>query len=47
MVALEYNMDLSRLKVIEFDNNSIINEKVNIRFQNRGLNSTKNLFFLK
>lgn len=30
IVALEYNIDLSRLSVIEFDNSSIINDNVNI-----------------
>jgi len=30
MVALEYNMDLSRLSVIELDNSRMINDNVNI-----------------
>ena len=30
MLALEYKMDLSRLKVIELDNNNKINEIINI-----------------
>lgn len=30
IVALEYKIDLSRLKVIELDNNNRINEMINI-----------------
>ena len=30
VVALEYSMDLSRLKVIELDNNNRINDMINI-----------------
>jgi hypothetical protein len=30
MVALEYKIDLSRLKVIELDNNNIISDKINM-----------------
>jgi len=35
MVALEYKMDLSRLKVIELDNNNIINDNVSILSEKR------------
>ena len=38
IVALQYNMDLSRLKVIELDNNCEINEVINIG-QEGNLNS--------
>lgn len=38
IVALEYRMDLSRLKVIELDNNNIINEFISIS-RERKLNS--------
>jgi hypothetical protein len=38
IVALEYNMDLSRLKVIELDNSKAINELSNMS-QKRNLNS--------
>ena len=38
IVALEYKIDLSRLKVIELDNNNKINE-INNMSQERNLNS--------
>jgi hypothetical protein len=38
IVALAYRMDLSRLKVIELDNNNIINE-LRTMSQERNLNS--------
>ena len=38
MVALEYKIDLSRLKVIELDNNNKINDTINMS-QERNLNS--------
>ena len=38
VVALEYKIDLSRLKVIELDNNNKINDMVNMS-QERNLNS--------
>jgi hypothetical protein len=38
IVALEYNIDLSRLKVIELDNNKAINELSKMS-QKRNLNS--------
>jgi hypothetical protein len=38
IVALEYSIDLSRLKVIELDNNKAINELSNMS-QKRNLNS--------
>jgi hypothetical protein len=35
IVALEYKIDLSRLKVIELDNNSIINDIISILSEER------------